>query len=77
VPKKLLRGNRKRFFLSVRQDQGTAKKIEVLLSDIIDRATDEDVRVLTLSALKDQGRAPESIRKLSSLGKCWHKKSQT
>lgn len=68
---KLLRGNRKRFFLSVRQDQGQLRKSRVLLSDIIDRATDEDVRVLTLSALKIKEELPkvlENYQVLASVG---------
>ena len=50
---------------------GTAKKIEVLLNDIIDRATDEDVRVLTVSALKIKEEIPkvlENYQVLASVG---------
>ena len=50
---------------------GTAKKIEVLLNDIIDRATDEDVRVLTISALKIKEEIPkilENYQVLASVG---------
>jgi transcriptional regulatory protein LevR/transcriptional regulator with AAA-type ATPase domain len=40
---------------------GTAKKVETLLNDIIERTTDEDVRVLTLSALKIKEEMPKIL----------------
>lgn len=40
---------------------GTAKKVETLLNDIVERTTDEDVRVLTLSALKIKEEMPKIL----------------
>lgn len=40
---------------------GTAKKVESLLNDIVERTTDEDVRVLTLSALKIKEEMPKIL----------------
>lgn len=50
---------------------GTAKKVESLLRDIIDKATDEDVRVITLSALKIKSELPkilENYQVIASVG---------
>ncbi|MGX7047906.1 NtrC family Transcriptional regulator, ATPase domain [Lactococcus piscium] len=40
---------------------GTAKKVETLLNDIVERTTDEDVRILTLSALKIKEEMPKIL----------------
>ncbi|MCJ2002545.1 sigma-54-dependent transcriptional regulator [Lactococcus carnosus] len=40
---------------------GTAKKVASLLNDIVERTTDEDVRVLTLSALKIKEEMPKIL----------------